>query len=113
MNYLVGPPASVSGSVLNQVFSGGVDDEVYSTFRYANGASAQLAANWSDESYRKTPLPGVLAVERPRMDPALLDAQIARLTTLAESGDDEAMRKALGEAFGWPPLRVGTVRTGT
>jgi predicted dehydrogenase len=53
MNYLVGPPEAVSGSVLNKVFSSDVDDEVYSTLHYANGITGQLAANWSDESFRK------------------------------------------------------------
>ena len=43
----------VSGSVLNKVFSSDVDDEIYSTLQFANGAYGQLATNWSDESYRK------------------------------------------------------------
>lgn len=53
VNYLVGRPISVSGSVLNKVFSSDVDDEIYSTLQFANGAYGQLATNWSDESYRK------------------------------------------------------------
>jgi predicted dehydrogenase len=53
VNFLVGPPISVSGSVLNQVFSRDVDDEVYATLHFADGFTGQLAANWSDESYRK------------------------------------------------------------
>jgi scyllo-inositol 2-dehydrogenase (NADP+) len=53
MNYLVGPPTSVSGSILNRIFSNDVDDEVYATLHYGNGMSGQLAANWSDESFRK------------------------------------------------------------
>lgn len=53
VNYLVGRPDSVGGTVLNQVFSRDVEDEVYSTFYYADGKSGQLAANWSDESCRK------------------------------------------------------------
>jgi scyllo-inositol 2-dehydrogenase (NADP+) len=53
MNYLVGPPKSVSGSILNRIFSADVDDEVYATFSYGNGMNGQLAANWSDESFRK------------------------------------------------------------
>jgi len=39
--------------VLNSIFSAGIDDEVYSTFGYADGPSVQLSVNWSDESYRK------------------------------------------------------------
>jgi scyllo-inositol 2-dehydrogenase (NADP+) len=53
VNYLVGRPISVSGSVLNKVFSSDVDDEIYSTLQFANGAYGQLATNWSDESFRK------------------------------------------------------------
>jgi predicted dehydrogenase len=53
VNYLVGRPITVSGSVLNKVFSSDVDDEIYSTLQFANGAYGQLATNWSDDSFRK------------------------------------------------------------
>lgn len=53
MNYLLGLPVSVCGTVLNRLFSQDVDDEVYSTFHYADGLVGTLAANWSDESTRK------------------------------------------------------------
>lgn len=53
VTYLVGKPADVSGTVLNKIFSRDVEDEVYANFRFANGVTGQLAANWSDESYRK------------------------------------------------------------
>ena len=53
VNYVVGRPISVSGTVLKSVFSSDVDDEIYSTLQFAGGASGQLAANWSDDSYRK------------------------------------------------------------
>lgn len=53
MNYLVGTPLSVSGTVFNSVFSSNVDDELYSTFHFAEGIHGQLATNWSDESFRK------------------------------------------------------------
>lgn len=53
VHYLVGRPDGVGGTVLNQVFSRNVEDEVYSTFLYADGKTGQLAANWSDESFRK------------------------------------------------------------
>jgi predicted dehydrogenase len=35
------------------VFSRDVDDEVYATLEFADGASGQLSVNWSDESFRK------------------------------------------------------------
>jgi predicted dehydrogenase len=53
LNYLVGRPTAVSGTVFNSVFSNDVDDEIYSTFHFADGFSGQLATNWSDESFRK------------------------------------------------------------
>jgi scyllo-inositol 2-dehydrogenase (NADP+) len=53
VNYLVGRPIAVSGSVLNSVFSNDVDDEIYSTLQFADGIYGQLATNWSDESFRK------------------------------------------------------------
>ena len=53
VNFIVGTPTSVSGVVRNSIFSRDVDDEVYSTLHFANGASGQLCVNWSDESFRK------------------------------------------------------------
>jgi scyllo-inositol 2-dehydrogenase (NADP+) len=53
VNYLVGRPVTVSGTVINSVFSNDVDDEIYSTFQFSSGFFGQLATNWSDESFRK------------------------------------------------------------
>jgi predicted dehydrogenase len=53
LNFVAGMPAAVNGVVRHGVFSRDVDDEVYALFRYANGGSAQLSVNWSDESHRK------------------------------------------------------------
>jgi scyllo-inositol 2-dehydrogenase (NADP+) len=53
VNFLHGSPARVEGTILNKIFSKDVDDEVYTTFRFPGGATGQLAANWSDESFRK------------------------------------------------------------
>jgi len=52
-NYLVGAPRSVGGAVTNRLFSQDVEDEVYASFYYDGGLTGQVAANWSDESYRK------------------------------------------------------------
>lgn len=52
-NFAVGMPQAVSGVVRNSVFSRQVEDEVYCTLHYAEGASGQLCVNWSDESFRK------------------------------------------------------------
>ncbi len=53
VNFVAGVPASVSGVVRHGVFSRDVEDEVYCSLRYANGASGQLCVNWCDESFRK------------------------------------------------------------
>lgn len=51
--FLVGSPESVSGAVLQSIYSRNVDDAVYATLHYRNNVSGQLAVNWSDETYRK------------------------------------------------------------
>jgi scyllo-inositol 2-dehydrogenase (NADP+) len=53
VNYLVGPPQAVGGAALNRVFSADVDDEVYATLYFGGGLNGQIAANWSDESFRR------------------------------------------------------------
>lgn len=53
VNFIAGTPASVGGVVRHGVFSRDVEDEVYCSLYYANGASGQLCVNWSDESFRK------------------------------------------------------------
>jgi len=53
VTFLHASPQDAEGTILNKVFSTDVDDEVYTTFRFPGGATGQLAANWSDESFRK------------------------------------------------------------
>lgn len=53
VNYLVGRPQSVGGTLMNRLFSGDAEDEVYTNLYYADGLTGQIAANWSDESQRK------------------------------------------------------------
>jgi predicted dehydrogenase len=53
VNYLVGKPDAVSGTVLNSIFSRDVDDEVYATLHFADGMTGLIAANWSDDSLRR------------------------------------------------------------
>ena len=53
VNFIVATPSAVDGVVRNSVFSRDVDDEIYGTLRFADGASGQLCVNWSDESFRK------------------------------------------------------------
>jgi predicted dehydrogenase len=53
MNFIAGPPHAIGGAALSSVFSRDVEDAVYCTLYYPNGATGQLAVNWSDESSRK------------------------------------------------------------
>lgn len=53
LNWYMGSPIGVGGTVLNSIFSRDTEDEVFSTLFFGDGRSAQLSVNWSDESYRK------------------------------------------------------------
>lgn len=53
VNSIAGVPAAVSGVVRHGVFSRDVEDEVYCSLHYSDGANGQLCVNWSDESFRK------------------------------------------------------------
>lgn len=53
VNYLVGRPEAVGGTIMNRLFSSDAEDEVYANLFYANGMTGQIAANWSDDSERK------------------------------------------------------------
>jgi predicted dehydrogenase len=53
LNWYLGEPLGVGGTVLNSIFSRETDDEVHSTLYYRDGQSARISVNWSDESYRK------------------------------------------------------------
>ncbi|MBD8066799.1 Gfo/Idh/MocA family oxidoreductase [Devosia sp. PTR5] len=85
MNYLVGQPVGVKGTVLNKVFSRDVDDEVYSTLTYANGMVGHVLANWSDESQRKMSMKisiwgegGKIVADRQEVQVFIRDADVAR-----------------------------------
>lgn len=52
LTWYLGCPLSVSGSKLTQIFSTNIEDAVATTLHYSSG-TAQLIANWSDESQRK------------------------------------------------------------
>jgi len=53
INYTIGPPDRVCGSVLQRIHSESVEDSVRSTFLYTGGPVGSLYVNWSDPSYRK------------------------------------------------------------
>jgi predicted dehydrogenase len=53
VNWYFGSPHAVGGTAVKSIFSRDTDDEAYGTLYFANGMSAQVCVNWSDESYRK------------------------------------------------------------
>lgn len=53
VNWYLGAPTGVGGTVLGSVFSADTEDEVFSTLFFDGGLSGQVSVNWSDESYRK------------------------------------------------------------
>jgi predicted dehydrogenase len=53
VQWYVGPPIGVGGTVLPRVFSGETDDGAFSTMYFEGGRTGQLSVDWSDESYRK------------------------------------------------------------
>lgn len=53
VNFIIGYPDKITGSVLTKIHSKNVEDAVSSTFIYKNGCSGTIYINWSDESYRK------------------------------------------------------------
>ncbi len=53
VNYLIGLPDEINGSVMQSIHSVGVEDAVCSTFLYKSKLRGNLLVNWSDPSYRK------------------------------------------------------------
>jgi len=53
VDFIIGPPDSIVGTSMNQIYSKHVEDIVSSTFLYKNGCSGTLYVNWCDTSYRK------------------------------------------------------------
>jgi scyllo-inositol 2-dehydrogenase (NADP+) len=53
LTWYLGEATSVSGSALQTIFSRETDDAVVSTLHFGEDRTAQLRANWSDESQRK------------------------------------------------------------
>lgn len=53
IQYILGTPVKVGGTLLKSAYSKEVEDTVYSSLTLDNGLSGQLSVNWSDETYRK------------------------------------------------------------
>lgn len=53
LNWYLGEPIGVGGTVMGSIFSREIDDEVHSTLYFGGGRTSRISVNWSDESYRK------------------------------------------------------------
>ncbi len=53
LNWYLGDPLGVGGTVLGSIFSREIDDEAHSTLYFRGGQTSRISVNWSDESYRK------------------------------------------------------------
>ncbi len=53
MNYYLGMPTGVGGTILQKIYSREVEDAVYATLYYKKGLTGRLSVNWSEETYRK------------------------------------------------------------
>jgi predicted dehydrogenase len=53
INDILSPVAASKGSLLKSVYSGNVEDAVYSLLELDSGVNGVLSVNWSDDTYRK------------------------------------------------------------
>ena len=53
LNYLLGKPENVFGSVLNSFYSESVEDMMTTNLMFPNNVSCSVFVNWSDVTYRK------------------------------------------------------------
>jgi predicted dehydrogenase len=53
LNDIIAPVKAAKGTLLKSVFSGKVEDAVYSLIEMESGQTGQLSVNWSDETHRK------------------------------------------------------------
>lgn len=53
LNYLLGKPENVFGSVLNNMFSESVEDIMSTNLLFKNNVTCSVLVNWSDVTYRK------------------------------------------------------------
>ena len=53
INYLIGVPDEVVGTVFQSIYSIDVEDAISSTLLYNSGVRGNFLVNWSDPSYRK------------------------------------------------------------
>ena len=88
VSFLHTTPNRVEGTIIDRIFSTDVDDEVYATLGFPDGATGQLAANWSDESLRKMSMQITIWGRKGRMR---IDRQEIQIY-LSEPGDSKFRR---------------------
>ena len=96
INFLYAVPAAVKGTVLNKIFSNDVDDEVYCTLYFTDGATGQLATNWSDDSFRKMSMQMTFWGENGRMR---IDRQEIQIYLRNEVGSFPKFRRGWNVRF--------------
>lgn len=84
LTWYFGRPNTISGTVMDRVFSAETEDEVFTTLTWPSGISGQLSVNWSDESQRKMTTRisiwgtnGKVAVDRQEIQVYLRDPAVA------------------------------------
>lgn len=53
INYLLGVPDQIVGTILQNIHSANVEDAVRTTYMYNSGLRGNILVNWSDPAYRK------------------------------------------------------------
>ena len=91
MNFYVGVPEKVGGTILKKIFSKDVEDAVYSSLFYKSGMAGQLTINWSEPAYRKMSTMITIKGNRGKI---IVDRQELKIYLNEEN-------KALGLKSGW------------
>ncbi len=89
IQFLVGTPSAVSGTILKNIYSEHVDDAVYSTLVFNSLMTGQLSVNWSDETYRKMSTQVTILGKKGKI---VVDAQECRIY-LREACEDEELQR--------------------
>jgi predicted dehydrogenase len=96
VNFIFDIPERVSGTTLNRIFSSDVDDEVYANLHFRDGASGQIATNWSDESFRKMSMQITLWGDNGRMR---IDRQEIQIYLRDDIGSPYGLKKGWNTHF--------------
>jgi len=89
IQFMVGTPTRVSGTVLKKFYSQYVEDAVFSSFIFNNGIEGNLSANWSEENYRKMTTKIEILGEKGKI---ISDSQVCKLF-LKKDFENKGLRK--------------------